>query len=213
VLWAVGIAAYWKERWPVAVALVVPGLLALAASGLHKYPFAGRLLLFVVPFVLVGVARGAWAILTTLRPTQPFAAAVLLALMLVAPVLESLQQAKKPVREEQLTEVLDELKTRLKPGDKVYFYWGGVPAFHYYTRNEPFPVPVVLGPERKDARTEFRDELRQFAGQPRVWVVFSHRHRAEESLIRAYSEGMGDCQEEIRRPGATAFLYDFRGLK
>jgi hypothetical protein len=143
----------------------------------------------------------------------PLAAWGLLALMVFAPTVEMYQQAKKPVREEQLTEILDELRGRVQPGDKVFVYWGGVPAFKFYTRNNPFPVPVVLGVEHDERRLPYRDELRQFIGEPRVWVVFSHRHRAEESLLRAYSESLGECQEEVLKPGATAFRYDFRGLK
>src|SRR5437764_275507 len=71
VLFVVGVVAIGRQRWPVALALVVPGLLALLASGLHKYPFAGRLLLFLVPLMLLPVARGAWAIAVALRPSQP----------------------------------------------------------------------------------------------------------------------------------------------
>lgn len=212
-LFLVGVGLFWRERWPVAVALVVPALLTLVASGLHKYPFAGRLLLFYVPLMLLAVARGAWAIASALRPTLPLASVGLLALLVLAPVVETYQHVRKPLREEQLTELLDDLRARVRPGDKVFVYWGGVPAFTFYTRHDPFPVPVVLGVEHDDERTPYRDELRQFIGEPRVWVVFSHRHRAEESLLRAYSESLGECQESLRRPGATAFRYDFRGLK
>lgn len=212
-LFLIGLGAFWRERWPVVVAVVVPAALALVASGLHKYPFAGRLLLFYVPIMLLVVARGAWAVASALRPTMPLAAFGLLSLLVFAPLLETYQQMKKPLREEQITEVLAELRGRVQAGDKVFIYWGGVPAFTFYTRNDPFPVPVVLGVEHRDGRTEFRDELRQFIGEPRVWVVFSHRHRAEESLLRAYSESLGECRESFRRAGATAFRYDFRGLE
>jgi hypothetical protein len=213
VLFIVGVAGFWRERWPLAVALVVPALLALLASGVHKYPFAGRLLLFLVPLLLLGVARGAWAVACALRPTQPFAAVVLLGVLLAAPMLETYQQLRRPPRYEQLTEVLTDLRARVRPGDKVYVYYGAIPAFTFYTRDNPFPADVTLGTEHRDGRTGYRDELRKFAGQPRVWVVFSHRHQAEESLLRSYAEGLGECREEIQRPGATAFRYDFRGPK
>ena len=49
-------------------------LAALLASGLHAYPFAGRLLLFLVPLLVLGVARGAYAVAAALKPTQAFAA-------------------------------------------------------------------------------------------------------------------------------------------
>lgn len=213
VLFLIGVAAFARDRWPVAVALVVPAVLALVASGVHKYPFAGRLLLFLVPLMLLAVARGAWVVAEALRPSRPLAVVLLLGLLFLAPLVETYQQIRRPARHEQLTDVLDDLKGRLRPGDKVYLYYGGVPAFTFYTRDNPFPAAVTFGNEHRDGRTGYRDELRKLAGEPRVWVVFSHRHRAEESLLLAYSESLGECLEEIRHPGATAFLFDFRGTK
>jgi hypothetical protein len=46
---ACGVIDLLQNRWRLAVVLVGPLLLALLASGLKKYPFAGRLLLFGVP--------------------------------------------------------------------------------------------------------------------------------------------------------------------
>jgi hypothetical protein len=209
VLFLVGVVAFWRDRRPVAVAVVLPGLLALIASGLHKYPFSGRLLLFLVPLVLLGVARGAWAVATALRPTQPLAAAAVLGLLVLAPAAETCQQLRNPNRYEQLRPVLADVSARWQPGDKVYLYYGGIPAFLYYTRETPFPPGVVFGNSHRGERTGYRDELRKLAGEPRVWVVFSHRHGTEESLIRAYAEGLGECREEISHPGARAFRFDF----
>jgi Dolichyl-phosphate-mannose-protein mannosyltransferase len=209
----VGLVAIWRERWPVAVALVVPALLALLASGLHKYPFAGRLLLFLVPLLLLVVAHGAWVVASALRPGQPFAATVLLGLLLLAPAIETYQTLRRPPRYEQITPILAEVREQWQPGDKVYIYYGAVPAFTFYTRENPFPPGVVLGTEYREGRIGYRDELRRLAGHARVWIVFSHRHRDEESLVRAYAEGLGRCEREVRQPGATAFLFDFRDTR
>ncbi len=214
VVFLVGVAACWHDRPTRALALVVPGVLALVASAFHKYPFAGRLLLFLVPLLLLGVARGAWALLSVLRTArQPFAAALFLAVLIAAPVLETIQNARRPPRREQLGELLTELRGRVEPGDAVYLHWGAVPAFTFYNRDDPFPVPVIRGGEHHRDPTAYRDELRRLAGRSRVWVVFSHRHGSEESFIRAYSEGLGNRREELRRPGATATRYDFRGTE
>lgn len=207
----VGLVAIARERWSLAVGLVLPACLALLASGVHKYPFAGRLLLFLVPFALLTVARGAWELVSALRQTQPTAAGLLLGFLVVAPMVEAYQQFARPPRHEQITEVLDEVRSRAEPGDKVYLYYGGVPAFTFYTRDAAFPLPVTTGGEYRDRRTGYRDELRKLVGEPRVWVVFSHRHQTEESQLRAYAESLGECREEVRRPGAAAYRYDFSG--
>ena len=210
VLFVVGLHATWKQRWPVAVALVLPAFFALLASGLHKYPFAGRLLLFLVPVMVLGAARGAWAVFSTLRPLQPVAAFGLLGVLVAAPMLEAYQEVRRPMRYEQLNPVVEQLRGEWRPGDRMYVYYGAVPAFTYYTRNEAFPADAVtLGSEARGNRIEYREQLLPFRGSRRVWLVFSHRHKHEESDIRAFAEGLGRCERVLGAPGAAAYLFDF----
>lgn len=209
-LFLVGVSGFWKQSRPMAVALVVPGLLALLASGLHKYPFAGRLLLFLVPLGVIGVARGAWMTVGTLQERLPVAAAVVLGILLAAPALETYQQLCRPMRYEQLGPVLEQIRDRWQPGDRMYLYYGATPAFLYYTRNEGFPAEAIaFGEEARQNRAEYRDQLALLQGQRRVWLVFSHRHHHEEDIIRAYAEAMGRCVDTIPGAGAAAYLFDF----
>lgn len=211
VLCIVGIVAIWRDRWTVAVALVVPAVLAVAASGLQRYPVAGRMLLFLVPLMLIALARGTETIVAALRPTQPLAAWVLLGVIVAATTLEMLHQTSQPLRHEQLVPVLSQLRQKWQPGDRVYVYYGAVPAFLFYTREDRFPGKVMLGTNHRQHQTGYRDELAHLAGCERVWLVFSHRHKDEESVIRAYAEGLGHCCLEVRQPGAAAYLFDLRG--
>ena len=212
-LCVIGLLAMARDRWPVAVAIVLPALFALAASGVHKYPFAGRMLLFLVPLMLLAVARGAWSLAAALRPSQPFAAFVLIGVLMSATAVESYQSIRRPPRHEQITPVLATVRSEWQPGDKVYIYYGAIPAFTYYTRDNPFPPGVILGNEHRGERTGYRDELATLAGEPRVWLIFSHPHLSEEPMIRGYAEGLGDCVKEVRGPGAAAYLFDFRRAK
>ena len=210
VLFAIGICSLWKERWPVAVATLVPGLLALLASGLHKYPFAGRLLLFLVPLMILGVARGACLVGAALRGREPIAALVLLGVLLAAPCLETYQELHRPMRYEQIEPVLADVRGQWQPGDRIYVYYGAVPAFTFYTREAPFPSEaLVIGTEARENEAEYRAQLVSLKGLPRVWLLFSHRHKHEETLITAYAEGLGRCLKIIRGAGAAAYLFDF----
>jgi hypothetical protein len=210
VLFVVGVWALAKERWPVAVAVVLPGAFALLASGLHKYPFAGRLLLFLVPLLVLGVARGAWVVLDALRAAQPVAAAAVLGVLVAAPCLEAYQEVKRPMRYEQITDVIDQVRGQWQPGDRMYVYYGAEPAFRFYTREAPFPADAVtVGTEARGDRLEYRGQLATLKGSPRVWLMFSHRHRHEESDIVAYAEGLGRCVTVVEARGAAAYLFDF----
>jgi len=209
-LFLIGLWGFAKEKWAVALALVLPGLFALLASGLHKYPFAGRLLLFLVPLMILGTARGAGMLAAALGKSQPVAALVLLGILFAAPCLEAYQEVRRPMRSEQLEPVLAELRPQLRPTDRVYIYYGALPAFEFYTRGNPLPVNQIdRGSEARSNVTEYRQQLAELAGQPRVWIVFSHRHKHEESIIVAYAEGLGRREKAITGNGAAAFLYDF----
>ncbi|MBY0514038.1 MAG: hypothetical protein K2P78_09030, partial [Gemmataceae bacterium] len=209
-LFVIGVVGFWRRQWPVAVAVVLPALFAMLASGLHKYPFAGRLLLFLVPLAILGVARGGWMVAEALRPRLRVAAVVLLGVLVSAPVAEAVHEIRRPARSEQLDDVLDAVRGEWQPGDRMYVYYGARPAFLYYTRDGGFPKSAVeFGTEARANRTEYRDQLARLKGQRRVWLVFSHRHQNEELIIRVYAEGMGRCVRTVTRTGAAAYLFDF----
>ena len=210
VLFLVGVWAMMRSRWPVAVAVVLPGVLALLASGLHKYPFAGRLLLFLVPLMVLGVARGAIVVGSALWVRQPLAALILLGVLGAATSLEAYQELRRPMRFEQLAPLLTQVRSEWRPGDRMYVYYGAAPAFAFYTRDNAFPTAsVVIGSEARSNRMEYRQQLLPLTGSRRVWLLFSHRHKHEESDIRAYAEGLGQCLQIEQTTGAAAYLFDF----
>jgi hypothetical protein len=62
-LFVVGVVSLWRRRaWGVLTVLLAPIALAMLASALHRYPFHGRVLMFLVPSFLVPMAEGVAAI-------------------------------------------------------------------------------------------------------------------------------------------------------
>lgn len=202
----IGLREFARERWPVAVALVVPAALVLLASGLHKYPIGGRLMLFMVPFSVLLVARGAWAVGGAIAARNAFAARVLLVLLVAAPLWEAVEILRRPPRLEQLAPVLERVRAEYRPGERVFVYYGAVPAFTFYTRGAPFPPgAVTLGTERRTDPVAYRAELAELRGP--VWVVVSHRHGTEEAALLATLDCRGARELEVTYPGAAAYRY------
>jgi hypothetical protein len=202
----VGVREFGRERWPVAVALAGPVGFLLLASGLQKYPFGGRLLLFLIPFAVLLVARGAGAVFDAVREKNRFAAFAMLALLVGAGAWQTLDVIRRPLRNEQLAPVLDQVRGEMQPGDRVYVYYSAVPAFTFYTRDRQLPAEVVtFGTEHRGDPGGYRAEVNQLRG--RVWVIFSHPHNHEETMIRAMLDGRASCERTIKRPGAAAWLY------
>ncbi|MFO0805771.1 MAG: hypothetical protein U0791_21930 [Gemmataceae bacterium] len=210
-LFLIGLVGFVKQRKELAAALVLPGLFALAASAVHMYPFTGRLLLFLVPMLVLGAARGAGMLIDALKTSPPLAALVLPAILLAAPALQTLQELRRPPHTEQVKQVLDRMRPQMLPADRVYVYYGAAPAVEFYTRDKPLPTPHIdIGTESRRDPTAYRDQLRSFRSEPRVWIVFSHHYGHEEFQLAAYADTLGRKLEAIAAPGATATLYDFR---
>lgn len=127
-------------------------------------------------------------------------------LLVGAPLWESVELLRKPPRHEELAPVLQTVRGELRPGDRVFVYYGAVPAFSFYTREQPFAAEAVtLGEEHRGDPAAYRAELAKLHG--RVWVVVSHRHGDEEAVMRPTLDARGACEREVKRPGAAAYLY------
>jgi 4-amino-4-deoxy-L-arabinose transferase-like glycosyltransferase len=207
----VGLYEFARERWAVAVALAGPVAFLMAASAVQKYPFGGRLLLFLIPFAVLLTARGAGAVYDALRDRHRFAAVALLVLLVGAGAWHTYDELKRPMRREQIAPVLAQLQKEIRPGDKVFVYYSAVPAYLFYTRDNPLPVPaeaVTFGVEHRDDPAAYRAEVEQLHG--RVWVVFSHPHKHEETMLRTMLEDRAPLARKIREPGAAAWLHDIK---
>ena len=86
-LFALGALAMARRRADALGMLVAPLLIAVLASGLHKYPFHGRLLYFLVPGLIVVIAEGLGAIG---RRVGRWATYALLGLLLLCPGADAL---------------------------------------------------------------------------------------------------------------------------
>jgi hypothetical protein len=199
-----------RTDWRLLVALVGPLLLALAASGLRKYPFAGRLMMFAVPALLLMVGYGAALVAARVGGMVRGAGLIALAVLFVAPVAECRWMLKKASHAEDAREAIGHAHGGWQPGDKLYVYYGAVPAFAYYYRRYPFPSDaVVLGAENRGGdQRRFQFELAQLRGQKRVWVVLAHKQSPEESAVKAYLDSMGRREEMVRLSDAAVMRYD-----
>ncbi len=206
----VGCLSLAKTNWRLLIALLAPLLLALLASGLKKYPFAGRLMLFAVPLAIVGMAYGLNLISEQIGKAVAGGRWLILAIAFIGPISECNQLAKRPIHAENTREAIAAVYAAWQPGDRVYVFYGAVPAFEYYRSRYPIPVDdAVIGVENrgKDPR-HFREEMSVLRGQKRVWILMAHRQTHEEATIRAYLDGFGKGEIIMRGTDAVVVLYD-----
>jgi 4-amino-4-deoxy-L-arabinose transferase-like glycosyltransferase len=203
----VGLVEFGRENRWLAGALVGPVAFLLCAAALKKYPFGGRLALFVVPFAVLLAARGAWVLNEALRPANRFAAVALVVLLVGSSAWQSAEELRRPTRSEQLAPVLHRVRAEMNPSDRAYVYYGAVPAFRFYTREHALPASAVeLGTQCRESSSGYRDQVAGLRG--RTWVIFSHPHRDEETLFRALLDARGQRVREMKDRNSVAWLYE-----
>jgi hypothetical protein len=192
--------------------LLAPIGFALLASGAQSYPFAGRLLLFAAPLLLLVVAAGAALVAARLGEARPGLGVLTLGLLFLAPAFATARHFQERSHGEEARPLLAKLADRWQPGDRLYVYYGAEPAFAFYGPRYGFPPEsVTAGVASRTDRNRYRDDAESLRGERRVWVLFSHRHGEEERFFRESLDRIGACRETLSFPGAAAYLYDLGG--
>ncbi len=219
-----GAASFVSKKKTVALGfLIMPIILALAASALRIYPFSDRLILFIVPSLVIVVAEGAMVIKTFLDRRHWLLGGIFLVLLLAVPVTNALSYAVKPMSREEIRPVIAYLKAYLQPDDTVYVYDGALRAFKYYSTRDGFAPSVIKGTRSHEDLQGYIKDLAQLEGKPRVWLLFSHVWNVntdEREFMLHYLDAVGtrlDAREvegnrffgtKPQAAAASVYLYD-----
>ena len=196
--------------------------LTLLAGVLTLYPYQGRLLLFLAPALAFGVAYGAEGLLGHGRRIWVLVA--VLAVVFAEPVWSAgrIVFLQEPLHRHGTTNILGfeglrwvvpYIKRHQQPGDVVYVYHYAEPQYRYYAHRFGLDAPTLFGVRSPNDQRGYLEDLKQLRGRKSVWVVFGHSVPAEQNLIVERLDKMGKRLDELRRPRADAYLYDFSSGK
>lgn len=220
----IGAVSLWGRNRMRLALLLGPLLFTLFASGLHLYPFHGRVLLFLTPGLLLLIGEGVSALQTTARPAVP---ALLAGLLLFHPAMAAVNHLVKsqeyeamPLRD--LRGVLEALRSDPAATAPVYVYYGADRVFEYYGPRLGFaPEQVHWGssPGRRGTyavdglRELFLGDLKRLRDYEQLWLVVTNARRTEGLDEAAYLLSLveGELNAErirtLRTKGAAAYLY------
>jgi hypothetical protein len=212
-----GCISLFKRNKEILFLLLSPVVLVLLASAAQKYPFGGRLTLFMVPVALLLMAEGA----ETLRVIIGNQFGVILVLLLLLdPGKYSLHRFVTPFKPtaragvmplEEMRPVVREVEDHIQSGDYVYLYHAAQPAFRYYAERLGFSTQnVETGIASGRDPHVYEADTQQLAGK-RVWVVLSHMEGVaadEPKYLRFAFDLHGQRVESFFSPGAEADLYE-----
>jgi len=210
----VGMKEMFREHLRNLFLLTLPIVLALIASGFHRYPFRGRLLLFAVPSLLLLVAAGLSAIRRHTSEAVPWLGALLIGLLFFVPAEDALHYLSKPAGVEEIRPALQYVQQHRQAGDTLYCYYDAEPALKYYSSQGVIqPMPAIIGIESRQNWAAYLQDLNHLQGKERIWILFSHIYRGggvdEERFFLSHLDQIGKRKAEMRATGASVYLYDF----
>ncbi|MFA5088495.1 MAG: hypothetical protein WC552_05615 [Candidatus Omnitrophota bacterium] len=203
--------AFFRKQRPVFLLLLMPFLFALLASGLHKYPFEGRVILFLSPLLYLVCARGLQFLFEQSWISLKIIGALLAALLILHPVQTAGKCFVYRMASEEIKSVLSGLQKKIQPEDRIYLYYGAGPAFHHYAKMYGLDqYPLVEGCRSRTDWLNYLDDLEVLRNSPRVWVIFSHVFGGEEEYISDYLDMIGRRLDKIKAYGACAYLFNLQ---
>jgi len=206
VLAALGVAALWRRRRDVALFVVGPVAVALAAAVAQQYPFRSRLMLYLLPGLLLALAAGAGWLADGARRLHSALGATLVLVLAAAAPAAALVEAPPPYDLEHHRDVLGYLQRHRRPGDVVYvFPLTRVGTLFYGPRYGLRPADWVSGVcDREDTRRYLRD-VDRFRGAQRFWLLTSgaRPYRAARPAVRKYLSAIGVKRDSLFLPSLT----------
>ena len=196
-------------RWAALLTL----LTVVAAAAARMYPLAGgRTSLYLLPFLYLPIgAAAAW-----LPPRERSFPAVRLATILALAAVVALPARASLDRDaglvlEETAPLIAQLRAERAPTDRVYVYYGAVPAFQFYHPERD--DRIVLGTSHRGDAAAYEKELQAgLARGDRVWLLFAHvyyaKKRSEEADILTALRVYATQSAHAERPGASLHRFD-----
>jgi hypothetical protein len=214
---AIGIFSLFRRDWKKAALLLLPVLGALAASGLEKYPFYTRFLLFAMPMFGIILAAGMQCVHELARRCFPraglvFSAAIVI-MIFFQPVALSMRRFVHPENRNDIKPVMKFLSYNLLPQDVIYVHRGSRSPFGYYARSFGIrPRQAVIGSWAKKSAKKLREDVMKLQGRSRVWFLFAsvpaRNGLKEEKILLQLFRRNGVQHVQFSATGANVYLFD-----
>jgi hypothetical protein len=202
------VAGLWypSRVWPI---MLLTLTFALLASMLNRYPFGGRLLLFAVPLLHLGLGAGWEALRPGWRDVPSKLCLALCAAVFIAPAASAIQQlAQRKVTEDHRA-AIEYLSEHWQAGDGVYLSAMAREPFLYYGKQFGIDVDTaVLGQPNRDDWDSVSSDITSLKGRNRVWVFIAHERGANHQFTTWQLDQHGAKLQSKSFPGTAVYLYD-----
>lgn len=194
ILFLVGAVSLGFRKRGMLFIIAFPLVLAIMASALHKYPFADRLLLFLLPAVYLLLAE-ALVFLKLQLPHLPrphWIDIPIKALLIISLVSSTLLDLPTVRFMEEIKPLLQQLQKQRAPQDTLYLYHWAEPAFRFYAKEYGFDYQQC-SLINSIPNTRYTKEIDYFRKQQNISV----KNSAETHCILGLAETFTASAEDI----------------
>jgi len=230
IIFFIGLYSFFKERKSDFLILFFPLLFTFLASGFHKYSCRNRLALFLLPIILIIIAKGIDEISVKFGKFKIVSVVLLTGILFYGSFVSTCIRFIKPEEREDARASMSYVKENIKRGDVIYVYPGTLPTFEYYYSvrgflfgknvKETWPIIYPLRP------TNLECDLKKLQGLKRVWILYSDNWtngkikimgpKNKDYLFRYLFKLGGKMVDQFTGVNAGAYLFDlskFSGVK
>lgn len=195
--------------------LLSPILPALLASGMGKYPFFDRFLLFLIPTIFLFIGEGVYQAIRISKQKNQYIATfilIIIGFLFLQLSLTPFSHLFKPQKIEEIRPVMQFLQEHIASGDLIYVYYASEMPFLYYVQKYQIPSKYIKGMYAREAPSKYLFDLYKIRGNKRVWFLFSHVFAAvpvdEERFFLNYLDQIGRKLTSYKNYNAAIYLYD-----
>lgn len=195
--------------------LLAPFPFALLASGLQRYPFTERFLLFAVPLILVVVGEG-FQVLRA-RSRNALVPVVVAFILLTQPAIAGVRTLVRSDVPQGVRPAYAYLSDHYEEGDTVYVYHWALAPLQYSMLRDGVTFPFVPGITARAEWQFYIRDMESLYGNERVWLVFMNTPKPlvgeEEKFFTTWLDTHGGRLDELRALESSVYLYDLSAAK
>jgi hypothetical protein len=178
-LYIYGLWMFFKEKqWQWIGITTIPIGINIIVSGFEKFPFHGRLILYLLPLVYIVYAKGLEGLLDLVR--RKTLSNLLYALLIITFIIPSAISTTntfiftKSYLQEDMKPVFSYMEKNSHSGDLVYVYHYVDKKFEYYAPQFHLDdLRVIQGQDRSKNGNKYINDLSGLPRGQRIWFVFS----------------------------------------
>ncbi len=190
------------------ILLALPIVTHMLLSAIALYPFMGRLILYLAPYVILASGFGLQAVVDR----WPLKAKSLRAVFVLVPGLFlALIMYSFPLHRSEIKQPLEFIQDNRQQGDKLYVAPGSVAAYTYYTQTGHFcenNMVVILSRPRMTSKEAFFEQTILPLTGP-CWLLFSHNQEIADYVVGKLGKMSLKPAKAFETVNAATYLFYF----